>query len=309
MSKVNVYTYEMYLLDFFESKLDAADTQELLHFLRQHPELDVDLATNPIDVYALPSDEIFVGKGALLKNERIDTFSDLVIAEMEGCGTPEELNEKKELIAMYPHLKREEELFRKTRLEADLAIRFNRKELILQTNKGLMPQLRYWIGAAASVLFLMAVYFFNQRKPIAGTAYAKHVEQPVSNDVNITEAPTTFAVNQTVVSSAAEKSKKSKVEKRNESQSTTIAMEAIPLNTFSPERSDVVIPKAKKPSQEEPSSTYMAMGEDKLDIQAINTQMEKLFADVDTTDNGKKGFTIRIGKLVLLHFGPRKNKP
>jgi hypothetical protein len=303
------------LLDFFEGRLNEKLEAELRLFLRKHPEVAVDLETSPIDIFLPIASELFVRKGALLKNERAEAFTDLVIAEMEQTISEEEEVEKSNLIALYPYLEQEEKLMKQIVLTPDLDKQFSRKaQLIQKTGINIRP-LFNWSGRAASIIVLLAVYFFNQkREPIVtNNAVNLAIHKPLENNTKVIGEENIPIAIETVNSLVKEDNSsqlafnldaKENVKSTVEIQKLT----SLPVNELTVKTPKLITPKTNTIIIPTENNAVMAMSDESLDLLFSENMMEKLFGiKADSTINEKKGFTIRIGKLVLLHFG-RKNK-
>ncbi|MEO9257300.1 MAG: hypothetical protein ABI207_02895 [Crocinitomicaceae bacterium] len=316
MSKINIYTYEIYLLDFFEGRLNEKLEAELRLFIRKHPEVAIDLDTNPIDIFLPIESELFVRKGAILKDERAEAFTDLVIAEMEQTISEEEEAKKSDLIELYPYLEQEEKLIKQIVLTPNLDEQFSRKaQLIQKTGINIRP-LFYWSGRAASIIVLLAVYFFNQKRELVVTDNAvniainkpleKNTEIFHEENIPINNRKINSLVKEDNVSIATLKSDTKEYLKPSDEIQT---LESLPVNELAVKKVKLITPEENKIIIPGKNNATMAMTDESLDLLSTENIMEKLFGitQTDSTINEKKGFTIRIGKLVLLHFG-RKNK-
>lgn len=317
MSKINIYTYEIYLLDFFEGRLNEKLEAELRLFLRKHPEVAIDLDTNPIDIILPIESELFVKKGAILKDERAEVFTDLVIAEMEQTISKEEAAEKSNLIDLYPYLLQEEKLIKQIVLTPNFDTQFSRKaQLIQKTGINIRP-LFYWSGMAASIIVLLSVYFFNQKNEniVASNAFKIAINKPIENPTKTPSEENSSAINEKINSLVKEdkslqlafqSDKKAPVKSSVDIQK----LASLPVNELEVRNAKLITLEQNKIIIPNENKATMAMTDESLDLLSTENIMEKLFGttQADSTMSEKKGFTIRIGKLVLLHFG-RKNRP
>jgi|GEM_PF-5060781 len=316
MSKINIYTCEIYLLDFFEGRLNKKLEAELRLFLRKHPEVAIDLDTNPIDFFLPIESELFVKKGAILKDERAEIFTDLVIAEMEQTISEEEETEKSDLIELYPYLAQEEKLIKQIVLTPNMDEQFSRKaQLIQKTGISLRP-LFYWSGRAASIIVLLAVYFFSHKRELVvndnGVNIAIH--KPLENNTHVFHEENIPMTNDKVNSLVKEENTsqlalKSETKVHVKSSLEIPKLASLPVNELAVRNAKLITPEENKIIIPDKNNATMAMTDESLDLLSTENIMEKLFGttQTDSTISVKKGFTIRIGKLVLLHFA-RKNK-
>lgn len=316
MSKINIYTYEIYLLDFFEGRLNVKLEAELRLFLRRHPEVAFDLDTNPIDVFLPIESELFVRKGAILKDERAEAFTDLVIAEMEETISSEEKAEKSDLIQLYPYLEQEEKLIKQIVLTPNFDEQFSRKaQLIQKTGINIRP-LFYWSGRVASIIVLLAVYFFNQKREIVVSDNTVNIEvhKPLENNTKVFHEENVPMNYEKIISLdkesyASQLAFKSDIKEQVNPSVDVQKLVSLPLNELAVKKTKLITPEENKINIPSENNATMAMTDESLDLLSSENIMEKLFGTTkaDSTINVKKGFTIRIGKLVLLHIGG-KNK-
>lgn len=312
MSEINIYTYEIYLLDFFEGVLNKKLEGELRLFLKKHPNIAIDLDENPVNFYLSSEKEIFVRKGAILKDERAAGFTNLVIAEIEGVITPEEKVEKENLIALYPYLNQEEKLAKQAVLYPNYEQQFSRKKQLLKKTGIGRRVFVYWSGAAASVAIILAMFFLketNQYEPInlaKNTFYSDDNPTPiVISDKNkeqllVDEKELNLASIQTASVESTE------INQRQEEVFEVQKMDAESIAVFESNSPTLLVPKNLKIERE--FSPTMAMTDQKLDLMLPAELMTQFFGEIDTTEKERKGFTLRIGKLIILQFGKKKNK-
>lgn len=315
MSDINIYTYEIYLLDFYEGVLSKRLENELRLFAKKHPEIDIDFDENPINFHLTPEKEIFVHKGALLQNEHVDRFDHLVIAEMENIITEEENAEKENLLQQFPYLKLEEERTKMTVLSPDLSLVFTNKTQLIQ-KPGLSRKLIvYWSGVAASVVAILMVFMLNQKPQYKAVKIAKNTI--------VNQAKESFSHSKKAEVIKLKKQQNKVFQTKNnptvDAQNKPIKVEKIESNgEIQKMRTETLTAfKVQTPTLEIPQKTLnskdfsatMAMTDEKLDLMMPAEIMEQFFGiSSDSTTKEKKGFTFRIGKLIIFQFGKNKDK-
>jgi hypothetical protein len=313
MSEINIYTYEIYLLDYFEGKLSQKMAEKLRQFVLKHPELDIELDSNPCGVHLSEEKIVFVHKGSLLRDERADEFADLVIAEMEGLASDEELRLKNELLVRFPYLKNEEKYVLQTVVKPNIWVEFPRKKALVKKS-GLGKRIvLYWSGAAASIIVISLAVVLN-RKPKTESAQlaSTRIEQvksdfsihPLNEGGNSSENNRVLAVNDVPKRELATKN----ILDKHTANFTVDSLQQQVLSAFSISAPSLQLPVHKSDTQIASQNPGMAMTDQSLDLLSPQAFLEKLFHTSDSLKNEKKGFTLRIGKLVLLHFESRNKK-
>jgi len=155
MNTINIHNYEAYLLDYLENNLSDNQQIELLVFLEEHPELNIelnDLSNNPL----VCDDSIVFENKNKLKQIAIES---LMIAEMEGVSSENDSKELKELLALQPILQKDFDLYKKTVLIPSKIVFLDKESL----RKGKPARLIYWwmSSAAALILALFILKIFS----------------------------------------------------------------------------------------------------------------------------------------------------
>ena len=129
MNRINFNNYEAWLLDYAEGNLSAEDTAELLLFMEQHPELQIDV-DNLMD-FTLPSDEIISAdfKNQLHKDEAAfkERFEKLCIAFYDKTITTSEKKELDLILKHDPHWTKEFKAFAHTYIQNESDVEFTAK--------------------------------------------------------------------------------------------------------------------------------------------------------------------------------------
>jgi len=155
MNTINIHNYEAYLLDYLENNLSDNQQIELLVFLEEHPELNIelnDLSNNPL----VCDDSIVFENKNKLKQIAIES---LMIAEMEGVSSENDSKELKELLALQPILQKDFDLYKKTVLIPSKIVFLDKESL----RKEKPARLIYWwmSSAAALILALFILKIFS----------------------------------------------------------------------------------------------------------------------------------------------------
>ncbi len=159
--KINKGNYEEWMLDFIEGNLDAAGEEEVRRFLDMNPELKKELE-DIRDAVLVPEEELFFDKKSSLKrNDK--NFGDLTrneylfIAKTENSLTSMEKDEYALLLRTDPGAMKEQHLFDKTVLKADVGVRYEEKNRIRRVV--LVPFFnREMFGRAAAVVILILLF-------------------------------------------------------------------------------------------------------------------------------------------------------
>ena len=169
---INRNNYEVYMIDYFDGKLDPVQTAELMYFLSQNPDLEHEF--NAYENVNLPADILkFEDKDGLRKSfgdfpaVTDNNFEEFCIAEIEG-----DLDEKSQArlyqyLDKNPHKKRELELYQKTKLRPDESVVFPGLNQLKKhrLNPYHVNRILYYTGVAAAVLLIVFLTFVFRRTP------------------------------------------------------------------------------------------------------------------------------------------------
>lgn len=210
MSRINIDNYEAFLLDLAEGTLLPADEHELMQFLAQHPELDIDL--DGIAYATLEDDGIsFNNKESLKHDATALRFEELAVKQLEeGLNSAEE-KELAAIVATSPAFAKELAAYKQTVLTADKSIVFGNKSSLKQ-GAIIRPLVYYSSAAAAAVALLAGIFVFNQEqqgtKPVSLAETITKPAVPQNNNTTVV-VPSTNSNNNSVVA-AVNKPKKAK---------------------------------------------------------------------------------------------------
>lgn len=171
---INRNNYEVYMIDYFDGKLDPVQTAELMYFLSQNPDLENEF--NAYENINLPSSKLkFIDKDQLKKNfSDFQTITDnnleeFCIAEIEGVLDDKSQTRLYQYLDKNPHKNRELELYKKTKLRPDESVVFPGLGQLKKHRLILLRKSRvfYYTGTAAAVLIVFFLTFIFRRTPEA----------------------------------------------------------------------------------------------------------------------------------------------
>lgn len=127
MSQINLNNYEAFLLDYFESRLNASEIKQLQAFVKLHPELDIDLSNINLPSLNTPLEE-FPTKSSLSKDEH-DYRENLIINYLENNLNPSQKLKFENSLNTDPSLQTLLNQYRQTYLKTDSNLNFNKNSL------------------------------------------------------------------------------------------------------------------------------------------------------------------------------------
>ncbi len=146
--------YEPFFLDFLEGKLDESQIDEFLLFLEGNQDLKEELQL--FDCISLPNEQIvFEGKQQLYKSEldEKNVLDNKVVDYLEGMLTEEEEEAFEIFLTSHPEMRKEYDLFAKTRLIPDHGIKFPDKQKLYRKSGTVV--LLNWVARVAAVGILL----------------------------------------------------------------------------------------------------------------------------------------------------------
>jgi hypothetical protein len=152
---------EEYFMRSVDQSLNAAETELLLTYLKQHPqyaaELDLFQKTRLV-----PDTNIFFENRESLKKVS-ETADQLLISAVEGLLSKQEHSLLNQQLEVDVELRKDLALYQKTKLKADLSVVYKNKEDLKRSEKKVIPFFYYVSGVAAAILLLMGLSFlFNK---------------------------------------------------------------------------------------------------------------------------------------------------
>lgn len=163
---ISQYNYEAYFLDYYEGRLDAEATRELMDFLAQHPELKQEFESFEAVTLNDIEEVTFENKESLKKfvaPVNASNFDEIAIEYVEGTLNPAMNDELLTFLKLYPQYENELATYKLTKLRPDTSIFFEDKDSLKR--KGRRVAAYYYWSAAASVAIIIAGYFILNKPP------------------------------------------------------------------------------------------------------------------------------------------------
>ena len=130
--RIDLTNYEAFLLDYTEGNLNPEMAAELILFMEQHPELEVDL--NELSDFTLEAEPALDNNfRSSLKKDENDLkirFEELCISYYDRSIYADDKKELDFILQQYPHWEKEFEAFEKTYLSIESNILFNGKDAL-----------------------------------------------------------------------------------------------------------------------------------------------------------------------------------
>ncbi|MFZ4798763.1 MAG: hypothetical protein ACOYMA_14785 [Bacteroidia bacterium] len=186
--EININNYEVFVIDFIDGKLNEVDTESLFAFLGQNPALkdEFDLLTNTSN--SIPIETVSFDSSSLLKPINIDVnnYSEKLIGLIENDLSPLDKVVLLSELNLYPELKKEHDLFLKTKVVADTNIVFKNKEILTQKPFRIIPLFTKISAIAALFIAVIIVFYFvnnnNSNYQVAiNEAIVKAKQDSISN--------------------------------------------------------------------------------------------------------------------------------
>jgi len=150
--------YELYIIDFYDGKLNKVQEEELHNFLNQNPDLksEFELFSN-VSLEAEPV--VFKDKNSLKKSD--DSVTERLIAYFENDLSASEKKVVDQQLKSDPELARELEIVRKTRVLPDYTILFGDKSKLKREAKVIAFSTTFYrnLSIAASIILVAIAYF------------------------------------------------------------------------------------------------------------------------------------------------------
>jgi len=159
--KINLNNYELYFADYLENNLTEIELAELYLFLKQNPELEIELYSAK-KIKLKPEKIIFDNKNILKKKVvNIEQFNTLCVKSIEEQISETENFELQNILKNNPELQNEYKLFKSTILKPEHSIIFeNKSKLKRNVLFGVKSYLIKYSAIAASVVFLLSISYF-----------------------------------------------------------------------------------------------------------------------------------------------------
>jgi len=155
MSVITKNNYEAFLLDYFEENISAEMAAELMLFLEQNPDLNVNL--NNFEIIPLQAkNKLFTNKKSLKKDEyaiNLANYETFFIAEIEGINTIEDSAELQVFLKNNPKTRQIFDTYKNTKLTSSRLV-FKDKKSLYRKEKKVIP-LYWWYSSVAAVLIVV----------------------------------------------------------------------------------------------------------------------------------------------------------
>lgn len=170
--KINRNNYEVFIIDYYDGKLNPVDTAELLYFLSENSDLEKQF--NEFGEYGIiPGDSLFPEKESLKKGFKDvpgisdANFNEFCIASLEGDLDDFSGRKLQDYLLSHPSKVKEFQLFSKTKLIADKSVIYKgRQQLKRQRTFKINPlKALYYTGIVAAV-FLLLIFLRNFNNPV-----------------------------------------------------------------------------------------------------------------------------------------------
>ncbi len=172
--------YELYIIDFYDEKLNEIQVEELRAFFEQNPDLKEEFEL--FSISPLPKEEVvFTDKKSLKKNEL--PTSEILIAFFENDLNASEKESVEKRLMSNPKMAQELEIIKKTRVLPDYTILFQNKESLKRKAKviSFSSSFSKYMSIAASIILIALAYFVFREN--------RHDEKMMANDKNTFEMP------------------------------------------------------------------------------------------------------------------------
>ena len=271
---ITTENYETYLLSYIDGELNAAEQQALEAFLKKHPHLQQELDT--WQATRLPSDEAlqFDNKEMLYRHTgtlTLENYETYLLSYIDGELSAAEEQTLQAFLQQHPALQETLQLFRRTRLQADPALRMPAKATLYRNSeprRTIRPA--WWWGAAAAVVAGCLVWLLPLQRdnvnttPIAATGNKAPVnsaqqlkkaaqpaqERPVAkaplNELKVEETPA-LAANTPAAHTSGKPALKNTVPARNKTLQPDAGNEHAAANTAGNSNSATVLAQLPQP--------------------------------------------------------------
>jgi hypothetical protein len=164
MEKIDKNNYEVWVIDYFDGKLNAVEIKALLTFLDKHPDLKEEFES--FDHSPITADQLTFDNKSTLKKEPVSTYEnigegnyeELFIAYHEGDLTEKEEESVDAFVGINPQLNNEFELFGKIKLTAEESLIYEGKTDLKRNPR---IGIYWWVSSSAAAVLFIMLYFFN----------------------------------------------------------------------------------------------------------------------------------------------------
>ncbi len=184
--QINRSNYEIWFIDWFDGNLNDIQTEKLMRFLKENPDLKEEF-DETVNIKLNPSEKTFPHKNHLKKstaNVTDSQFEYMCVAYVENDLSAEQCAELKEIVDHDSERRRIFEMFQKAKLTPG-PVSFKRKNLLIRRTIG-QNVLRYVIiGLSAAAVIIFGIIAFNSKTSIPPDNYQNTAQNSIeANKVN-----------------------------------------------------------------------------------------------------------------------------
>jgi hypothetical protein len=202
--QINRSNYEIWIIDWLDGKLNGVQTESLMHFLNENPDLKEEF--NEINTLRLkPSENKFPRKDQLKKTSENYTesqFEYLCIAYYENDISPEQGIELTEIADLDPGKRKVFELFRKTKLSPPKVLYKGKKLLIKRTISQNIIRLAI-VGLSAAAVIMFGIISFNPKPNLLSRNDQKTAQNIQSSEGNDRDRSLNLDVSNKIIADAS----------------------------------------------------------------------------------------------------------
>lgn len=157
--EINKNNYEAILIDYLDGNLNKQEEAMLLLFLENNPAINEEFSLLKESNLSIPEEPVFTFNKETLKKPvhiNVNDYHHTIISHIEGDLNPKEELQLLHDVAAYPELKKEYDLFAKTKLDPADKLVFQNKESLKRKSARIIP-LYFKVASIAAVL--IAIFF------------------------------------------------------------------------------------------------------------------------------------------------------
>ncbi len=194
---IDLANYEEYFLLYADNELSAKDKALVEAFVETHPELKDELDAILQTIVLIDDEAKLHSKGFLYRNDSFinpNNYEEILVQYFDNELSEEEIIATEYFLAQHPHLNKEAELIKRTKISPDKLIVFPDKELLYKKSERVKIAPVIWLRLAAAAVFLGFGFWFRSsyinntevnNAPVVNTSTAKPINSPVQKPVVI----------------------------------------------------------------------------------------------------------------------------
>ncbi len=159
--EINKDNYEAILIDYLDGNLNKQEEAMLLLFLENNPAINEEFSLLREANLSIPEEPVFSFNKETLKKPtqiKVSDYHNAIISHIEGNLTQKEEQQLLHDIAAYPELKKEYNLFTKTKLNPADKLVFQNKESLKKKSARIIPL--YFKVASIAAVFIAIFFLF-----------------------------------------------------------------------------------------------------------------------------------------------------